>query len=94
MDISHDLTITLLEVSSDKMCVKWQHFCRAEDNSKTKHDSVHVSINVKMLKSKRKFSIMIGTKKTVTIQKLLLYFLFPALDDRPMGHSIGIKREG
>lgn len=58
-----NLTLMFLEVGSEKMCVKWQHFA---EQKRTVGLSVIVNmsaINIKMSKSKRESSSMIGTKK-------------------------------
>lgn len=57
------------------------------------------AINIKMSKSEREFYSMIGTKKTVTIQKLVIAFsvfwaYMRAIYDRLTVHGNGIKSEG
>lgn len=81
------------------MCVKWQHFA-AQKRTVGLSMIVNMSAtNIKTSKSKKEFSSIIGTKKKVTIKKLVIIFLVSwaymrAPYERLMGHSNGIKSEG
>lgn len=48
MDKDHDLPMILLEVGSEKMCVKWQHFAEQKIRVRLSMIVYMSAINVKM----------------------------------------------